>query len=180
MVRERGERPSEKALPPPTAVPPKLAAPIDWWKLDDAERAETLEVLFVWVPELVRRYGLAEQIVPPCWYQHEAIVQELLALFQYRNQQQYLDIAPPSAPLDFHTQLQYVITRLRMWVGMSECTLGRHNDTILPSWASQQVGEWGAEAWIWMEDHLGNVGTDSYPPEQPIGSKPGAERAEEG
>lgn len=138
MERERGARP-ERAIPPsevpPAPVKPKFAPPIDWWKLDDEERAEVLEVLVEWVPELVRRYMLREQIVPSCWFKHQELIQELLALFQYRNQQQFLEVAPPSAPLDFHYQLQLSIGRLRSWVGEAGCKPGMHEGRALPKWA---------------------------------------------
>lgn len=64
MIRERGEAPKE--APPRSGVPPlpPPISPINWWKLDDEERQEVLELLSVWVPELVRRYALTEIVTP--------------------------------------------------------------------------------------------------------------------
>lgn len=154
MVRERSERPEEQVAENAQTggVPRKAASPINWWKLDAEERTEIISILMEWVPQLVRRYGLPEQIVPPCWYRHEALIQELLALFQYRNQQQYMFDMPPGGPLEFHTQLQLVIGRLRFWVSFTECTLGRHEETVIPAWAGQQIGEWAADALVTLED----------------------------
>lgn len=139
MERERGERPKTLQAPsnrvPPAAEKPVYAPPINWWKLDAEERTETLQVLFEWVPELVRRYGLRDSTLPPCWYKHEAMIQELLALFQLRNQQMFLPIAPPSAPSDFHYQFQLFQGRMLTWNHMSGCNGSEHNDTVVQLWA---------------------------------------------
>lgn len=133
---------------PPASAKPRFEPPINWWKLDSTERAETLTVLAEWVPELVRRYGVTDQYVPPCWFRHEALVQELLALYQYRNQQQFLPVAPPSAPLDFHYQFQLALTRLRMWVGVSGCNGAEHLETPVQQWTvdtTVRASRWAVE-----------------------------------
>lgn len=107
---------------------PKLAPPVNWWKLDPAQRVETLQVVAEFTSELVSRYRLKATVVPPCWFLHEALVQELLALFQYRNQQQFVEAAPPGAPHEFHYQFQFAIARLRSWVKEAGCTPQEHFD----------------------------------------------------
>lgn len=122
-------------------VPP----PIDWWKLDAQGRAETLGILLRFVPELVRRYALTDSEVPPCWYKHETLIQELLALYQYRNQQQFLPIANAGAALDFHYSFQLAIGRLSHWTGRHGCRTGDHNSTELAAWVdpdSEKRPEW--------------------------------------
>lgn len=146
VVRERGERPDNPVPPaPPAAVSRPL--PIDWWKLDPEERTETLEVLFKWVPQLVRRYGLTESEVPPCWFRHEALVQELLAAFQYRQQMQFNEAmgSPPSAPFDFHYQFQLALQRLRGWTSRTGCNAGEHQETVVQPWAL--LGSTAAASW---------------------------------
>lgn len=137
-MRERSERPSEPATPKEESEKPAFAPPVDWWKLDPDERAAAVQVLSVWVPELVRRYGLKEQVVPPCWYLHEALIQELLAFYQYRNQQQVLPVSPPSAMQDLHYQLTLTIARLRGWASETGCTEGEHRPTAIPTWAQPE------------------------------------------
>lgn len=148
--RTRGERPQE-AQPIPAAQPAAAAPlPINWWKLHNDERSETLETLLVWVPELVRRYSLPAQLVPPCWYLHDALTQELLALFQFRNQMQF-NMAlgpPPSAPLDFHVQFKLWRDRMREWVTEAGCVQGRHETPRVQLWA--QLGT--TEHAIWATD----------------------------
>ncbi|UTX53306.1 hypothetical protein [Leucobacter aridicollis] len=155
--RKRGNRPKDDS-PPPPPLPPRapLPSPIDWWKLDDEERAETLEVLGEWVPTLMLRYGLRDSVVPPCWYLHEALVQELLALFQYRNQQQVQPTAPPSAMLDFHYQFDLAIRRLTNWTTSTGCNSAEHHDTTPAVWVvpgSVRNSTWVVD----FEDHVKTV-----------------------
>lgn len=154
MIRERGA-PPEMPKPVVSEMPPAIA-PINWWKLDPIERKETLELLAEWVPELVRRYTLNDQIVPPCWFRHEPLVQELLALYQYRNQNQFLPFAPPVAPKEFHYELQLAIGRLRSWVMLTGCNIAEHFEGKIQPWAM----DGGAPAALWrtgIDDHITEV-----------------------
>lgn len=117
-------------------APPKLGPPVNWWALTRSERVETLEVVSMFTTELVRRYALSSAVIPPCWFKHESLVQELLALFQYRNQQQFMEIAPPGAPLEFHVQLQVTIHRLTKWTAVSSCTEQVHRESRVAAWAN--------------------------------------------
>lgn len=144
-MRERGERPANPVPPKEPEAQSQVAAPIDWWKLDDYGRAETLGILLRFVPELVRRYALQDSEVPPCWHKHDTLIQELLALYQYRNQQQFLPVAPPSAPLDFHYNLQLAIGRLTGWTARHGCRTGEHTPANLAAWVdpeSEKSSEW--------------------------------------
>ncbi len=115
-------------------APVKLAPPVDWWRLDAAQRVETLDVVSRFTVQLVRSYGLSAAVVPPCWFEHEAVVVELLALFQYRNQQQFLEVAPPGAPQEWHVQFERAVVRLRQWTTNFGCTEQEHRPTRLPGW----------------------------------------------
>lgn len=192
MIRNRGERPVDpRTDTPPVPVKPKYAAAINWWKLDERERRDAFEILLVWVPELVRRYGLSDQVIPRCWWQHEALIQELLALYQYRNQMQFLPVAappapapsPPNAPLDFHVQLNLAEGRLRRWTGELGCNSREHMPTRVPAWAdptNSAHAEWLAEVrsastserWIRDENLAGMLAAQ----EQSLVSRVGGER----
>lgn len=145
MVRERGERPENPAAPPPPlpsrGVP---ALPIDWMALDVEEQSETLqEVLGVWVPKIVCEFGLPEQVVPRCWFRHSAMIHELLALFQYRQQQQFnTELGPPaSAGIDFQYQFSLWRQRMRSLTSEAGCTASRHYPQHRPAWADQGTTE---------------------------------------
>lgn len=157
MVRERGERPVEAeaiSLPPDEIGAMsseesdglKFEPPINWWTLNHDDRVEVLMTLVQWVPELVRRFGLPEKVVPPCWYQHESLIQELLAFYQYRDQQQYHPEAPSGVGQDVMYQFQLTITRLRHWVEELGCTVRDHYPTRISHWADTGVSG-GAEDW---------------------------------
>lgn len=155
MVRERGERPVEPA--PAVPAKPAYASPVNWWTLTGDERAMTLEVLREWVPELVRRYdGLLEQVIPPCWWRHEPMIQELLGLFQYRNQQQVLPTAPPGAMQDFHYQFDLSIRRLRSWTAEAGCTSANHEEIRVPRWADPSTVEHARWAAL-LEEEIENT-----------------------
>ncbi|WP_336652984.1 MULTISPECIES: hypothetical protein [unclassified Leucobacter] len=156
-MRERGERPKESLAPSAGPAKPGYEPPINWWRLDAEERTEILEVLVSWVPELCRRYGLTDAIIPPCWYRHEPLIQELLAFYQYRNQMQFLESAPPNAPLDVHYQLQLLLGRLRSWVSQSGCNAAEHMDTPVQPWVAEddaRAATWEVEAFQYLEKAL--------------------------
>ena len=154
MVRDRGERPTS-AVPPAAPARPAAVLPIDWMKLDAQEREEHLRILAVWVPAIVVSYELADKVVPACWYLHEAMIHELLALFQYRNQQQFnLELGPPpSAPLDFQYQFSLWVTRMRSLVGDAGCTTNEHEPQRPTSWADKS-NPLSAKWLVALEEHL--------------------------
>ncbi len=153
LGRMRGDRPAASNPVPPK--PPKPASPINWWALGPFEQRETLSMLSVWVPQLVRRYALPDTTVPPCWYEHEPLIQELLALYQYRDQQQVLPTAPPQAMLDFHYQFDIALGRIRRWVGVSGCNSAEHRADVLPLWADEDTernAQWQQTFITWLND----------------------------
>lgn len=134
---ERSERPTPEGsggFGSVENIPPPPLSPIDWWVLDRVERAETLRLLGEFVPELVRRFGLTDGVVPPCWYLHEPLIQELLGLFQLRQQAQFLESATATTPNDFHVQLNMWVARMRGWVAQTGCNAAQHHDSAFPAW----------------------------------------------
>lgn len=134
---ERSERPTSggtSEFGEVEEIPPPPLSPIDWWVLDRVERAETLRLLGEFVPELVSRFAFSDAVVPPCWYMHEALIQELLGLFQLRQQAQFLESATATTPNDFHVQLNMWVSRMRGWVTQSGCNTAQHYNSALPAW----------------------------------------------
>lgn len=101
-------------------------AAIDWWALSDVERGLLLvEELSPFVEKFAMLYGL--RAVPPCWYQHELLVHEFLALMQYREHM-FSVLAPASAPFDFHTSVWvYFLPRIQAHIQQTGCTAGVHD-----------------------------------------------------
>lgn len=162
MLYERGERPQSGGFE--DDGPPVLPEPINWWKLDSEERRITLEDLQTFVLKLTEYYVLAEQVIPHCWYKHTALIQELLALFQYRNQQQFAQGASVQGAIDFHTQfVQNTIPRLRGWVTDMGCNASQHfpDEERYAAWMkpeSTQLAEWKTDFNAYLNETYGVSG----------------------
>jgi hypothetical protein len=111
-----------------------LNPPIDWWMLSESERRAQLNRAWSFTQRLVRYYRLPGEIVPPCWFRHDEMVQELLALMQFRNEQQFIEQQSPGAALDFHHHLGLWITRMRGWVLEAGCKPNEHLEKAHPMW----------------------------------------------
>src|SRR2546430_14733655 len=59
---------------------PDLDGPLLWPALSAAEAAEEWPSLLAWVEQLVSRFSIPAQVVPPCWFRHNALVEGLAAL----------------------------------------------------------------------------------------------------
>lgn len=53
---------------------------VDWYTLPNATAAEEWERLRRWVEWVTVRYNVPQTVIPVCWYQHSALVEELSAL----------------------------------------------------------------------------------------------------
>ncbi len=114
-------------------------SPVDWWRLRDGggEREQVLERLHGFVTGLVVSYGLPEQVVPRCWFKHEALLQELLGLMQLRGSC-FAAVAPPVAGNDFHAAFFLWRQRMREWVLELGCNAAEHYETVRPVWVDDE------------------------------------------
>lgn len=97
------------------------------WRGASPEAADSLWAeLTPWVGWLVDRYGLGE-LVPPCWYRHGAIVEELTALYAAWNAAYVEPDARGFDPLYWHDGLDRMLARLREW-DRQGCRDGAHRD----------------------------------------------------
>ncbi|MGO1571302.1 MAG: hypothetical protein ACTHYD_09575 [Canibacter sp.] len=156
----------------PLAEVPQARPPINWWKLNAHDRRDTLRLLTEWVPEFVRRYAIVDQVVPPCWYQHEALIQELLGLYQAREHAAFDEYAAPTAPNDFHYQLDLFKHRARGLVSQFGCNVAEHFETALPHWVLP-----GARSALWSDEVSAfiqegdNTGWPAWKPTTPDGEE---------
>ena len=82
--------------------------------------------LSAWVDWLDLRYGL-DELLPPCWSQHGAMVEELTALYA-GWQAAYIDIdARGFDPLAWHEALGRTLARVREW-NRQGCRVDAHRD----------------------------------------------------
>ena len=99
--------------------------PLCWPALEAQERRDQLTELTCWIGWLSDCYSLDHRIVPPCWPEHGALLEELSALWTaWRTA--YASTSSGSAPLDWHTQFAASRQRLTDWVAKTGCRNGEH------------------------------------------------------
>lgn len=105
---------------------------INWRTLRDEDAADVWEALRAWVEWFTTRYNIPVSTVPPCWWQHDALVEELSALHT-----SHVAAFDPSdtgfGPLSWHERLAIAIPRLTRAYGGGCST--EHRPTKPRSWA---------------------------------------------
>jgi len=92
---------------------------INWRTLEDAKAPEVWTELGEWVAWFVRRYRLPARKIPPCWYRHGALVEELSALHTaWLVSFDSLDAG--YGPIGFHERLAVALPRMASWYS-GEC-----------------------------------------------------------
>ncbi len=104
------------------AFPP---LPICWPSLTAKERGEQFDALTDWLHWLTACYALDHRVVPSCWTQHAALVEELSAL-RTAWLSAFAATSPGSAPLEWHSHFAASRQRLADWVSRSGCRPGEH------------------------------------------------------
>jgi hypothetical protein len=112
--------------------PPRPHAVCWRWLTADAA-AEEWRALRDWVDWLVGRYSIDHRVVPPCWYRHGVLVEELSALHTLW-QVCFRRDASASDPVSFHEHLALGLARLREWAARRACKPGLHRDDQPPLW----------------------------------------------
>ena len=75
--------------------------PVCWATMTDLETEDALDELQDWVVWVVDRYALDHRIVPPCWDNHGALIEELSAL-RTAWVAAFCITGRPEAPLEWH------------------------------------------------------------------------------
>jgi len=104
--------------------------PVCWPALEDDEQATRLEELDDWTRWLVNRYALDHRVVPACWAEHGAILEELSALHT-AWQTAYAQDAKGDAPMEWHTHFALARQRLTDWVSRTGCRPGEHRGALI-------------------------------------------------
>lgn len=114
----------------------------DWWRMGREERVRFLPVLAGWVRKFVRFHCVRESEVPPCWFLHEDVIQELIALFASRE---FVFMARPVQPhlfAQYMNEVALVRIRLRQLVLEHGCKQNNHMVRPLPYWVGEGAKEW--------------------------------------
>ncbi|WP_407343555.1 hypothetical protein [Pengzhenrongella phosphoraccumulans] len=89
-----------------------------------------------WVRWLVRRYNLDHRDVPPCWYAHSDLVEELSALHT-AHRGAYDPGGPAGGPAEWHQTLATTRTHLQLSVSRTGCKPREHRPPAAIDWASE-------------------------------------------
>lgn len=133
----------------PNALSESLAQPIPiTWRVDPADPDRTLNAtdaerlwadLRDWVEWLVERYSLDHRTVPPCWFLHGALVDELTALWG-AWQVAYWPMGSAADPANWMQVFANTRARLTDWTARRGCRPDDHRPDksaprpIGPSW----------------------------------------------
>lgn len=129
-----GARPPASGSPATAQSQKRKPGPVDWLKLSGQERLNIWHELASFVETLVGRYNLQLEILP-CWWQHKDAVDELTALWQFR-QATFREGADLKAPMGWQDILNRSRDRMRsMFVSCRE----GHVDTAMESWMHDDI-----------------------------------------
>jgi hypothetical protein len=102
--------------------------PVDWSSLDREEAEEEWAQLTEFVDWLTDRYGIGET-VPPCWFAHPPMLEELSALRAAWLGVYLNPTASADAGVGWHDNLEKVLLRIREW-DRCACGGGTHRDDL--------------------------------------------------
>jgi hypothetical protein len=104
---------------------PREVGPLHLPSLTAAERQAVLPDLRVWVEGLVDRFALDTRVVPPCWEQHNGIVETLSALRDHERGS-YAPDADPRSSVDWLRALRDVQVLLTELAAVTQCSVHQH------------------------------------------------------
>lgn len=107
---------------------------VDWRRVRSIDAPLVWAELDAWVRWLVSRYAIDARELPPCWWSHGAVVEELSAL--HGSHRAALEPSQhPGAALDWHRSLWDSRSRLRDMTSRTGCTAREHRPSDAPPWA---------------------------------------------
>lgn len=99
--------------------------PVCWATMGDLQTEDALDELADWVVWAIERYSLDHRIVPPCWDNHGALIEELSAL-RTAWIAAYCITGRPDAALAWHHQFEAARRRLSDWAARTGCRPAEH------------------------------------------------------
>jgi hypothetical protein len=107
--------------------------PVDWRRLRSIDAPLMWAELDAWVRWLASRYAIDARELPPCWWSHGALVEELSAL-RGAHRAALEPSQHPGAALDWHRSLWDSRSRLRDLISRTGCTAREHRASDAPQW----------------------------------------------
>jgi hypothetical protein len=117
----------------------QLAGPVHWPSLSSDEAAHALADLRVWVDQLVDRFAIEVRVIPPCWLQHNGMVEALTALRDHERAS-YADTASSTAAVDWFRALREIEARLIELASKTQCSAHEHRGEVSrQSWVATET-----------------------------------------
>lgn len=124
--------PAKHTPDPASTGTPTVPGPIHVPSLNDGDRADLMKELRDWVVELVTRFDISIRAIPPCWDQHNGMVEALAALRDLERDC-YGPKAPPGAAVDWFRGLREIEGRLIEIASLTNCS-GLEHRKPPPGW----------------------------------------------
>lgn len=126
-------------------TPPGTGGPtVNWRELDDVQARDVWIALRKFVEWVTVRYDIPVTVIPTCWWQHPAIVEEMAAVYAL-HQAAFDPKDSGSGPLTWHERFTAAQARITRTYG-GACSEG-HRRRKPRTWeAATDESEW--DAWI--------------------------------
>ncbi len=116
----------------------QLAGPVHWPSLSGEQAAHAFADLRGWVEQLVNRFVIEVRVIPPCWQQHNGMVEALSALRDHERAC-FADTASPTAAVDWFRALRDIEARLIELASKTQCSAHEHRGEVSRSWAGPET-----------------------------------------
>ena len=101
------------------------AGPVHLPSLTAPSCDHTLGQLRDWVTDLVDRFAIEARVIPPCWEQHNGMVEALQALRDHERAC-YTPQASPTAAVEWFRAFREIEARLVDLAALTQCTAHEH------------------------------------------------------
>lgn len=122
----------------------QTASPTHWPSIPPEELPQAWGELREWVETLVERFALDVRTVPPCWEQHNTMVEALSALRDHERGS-YTEKASPTAAVDWFRAFREIEYRLTQAAARTQCSVNEHRPDPLQPLRSRAIRDSGLE-----------------------------------
>lgn len=124
---------------------------INWRVADQRQAAAQMEPLREFVDWLIATYNVQPSVIPPCWWKHPALIQELYALHAF-HAMAFDSQDPGQGPIGFQERWFMARSRLSEYTNDTGCTGSAHARPVEPPRPTRIDDEWfelttGSRAW---------------------------------
>lgn len=112
----------------------------DWRKISDVEQASIIVKMADWIDWMIQTFMLKPSVIPPCWYEHSDVVQEIYALWRIYLAG-YAETDSGSGPLTFLERFYGAQMRLRDLIKETQCTKNAHVPVDTPVYRTDRTSQ---------------------------------------